>query len=44
MTASGKDTIITMVDGLSKRVRWVSIMEADLTAERFAELFVEHYV
>jgi hypothetical protein len=44
MTTSGIDTIITIVDGLSKHVRWVATTEADLTAERFAELFVEHYV
>jgi hypothetical protein len=44
MTTPGKDTIITIVDGLSKRIRWVATTEEDLTAERFAELFVEHYV
>lgn len=43
-STSGNDTIVTIVDGLTKRVRWFATKEAELTAERFAELFLEHYV
>jgi hypothetical protein len=42
MAASGKDIIITIIDGLSKRVQWVAITEVELMAKHFAELFVEH--
>ena len=41
---SGMDTIVTIIDGLSKRVRWFAAKEADLTAERFAEMFLDNYV
>jgi hypothetical protein len=40
----GHDTIVTIVDSLTKRVRWIATKEEGLTAESFADLFVEHYV
>jgi hypothetical protein len=40
----GNDTIVTIVDSLTKRVRWVATKEEGLTAEAFADLFIEHYV
>jgi hypothetical protein len=43
-TKSGNDTIVTIIDGLSKHVRWLATTEANLPSERFAELFIEHYV
>jgi hypothetical protein len=43
-TTAGNDTIVTIIDGLTKRVRWFPTTEADLTAERFAELFLQNYV
>jgi transposase InsO family protein len=41
---NGNDAILTIVDSLTKRVRWVATKEEGLTAEAFADLFVEHYV
>jgi hypothetical protein len=37
------DTIVTIIDGLTKRVHRFTIQEADLTAEQFAQLILEHY-
>jgi hypothetical protein len=42
-TEKGNDTIITFVDGLTKRAHWVATTEKTLTAKKFAQLFVEHY-
>jgi hypothetical protein len=39
----GNDTIITFIDALAKRAHWVATKEKALTAERFAEIFVESY-
>jgi hypothetical protein len=39
----GNDTIITFIDALTKRAHWVATKEKALTAERFAEIFVESY-
>jgi hypothetical protein len=43
MTTKGNDTIITFIDGLTKRAHWVATTEKTLTAKKFAQLFVEHY-
>lgn len=40
----GNDTIVTIIDSLTKRVRWIATKEEGLTAEVFADLFIEHYV
>jgi hypothetical protein len=42
-TTNGNDTIITFIDGLTKRAHWVATTEKTLTAKKFAQLFVEHY-
>jgi hypothetical protein len=42
-TTKGNDTIITFIDGFTKRTHWVATMEKMLTAKEFAQLFVEHY-
>jgi len=41
--SSGNDTIITFIDGLTKRAHWIATAEKSLTAERFAEIFVDFY-
>jgi hypothetical protein len=38
-TENGTDTIITFVDGLTKRAHWVATVEETLTAKMFADLF-----
>jgi hypothetical protein len=43
-TANGNDTIITIIDALTKRAHWIATREADLTAVKFAEIFRDHYV
>lgn len=43
-TAIGNDSIITIIDGLTKWVHWFARREADLSAEKFASLFIEHHV
>jgi hypothetical protein len=43
-TTNGNDTIITFIDGLTKRAHWVATTEKTLTAKKFAQLFVEHYL
>jgi hypothetical protein len=43
-TTRNHDTIITIIDGLTKCARWFATREADLTSERFAQLFIKHYV
>ena len=42
-SSSGNDTIITFIDGLTKRAHWIATCERTLTAERFAEIFVDFY-
>jgi hypothetical protein len=42
-TSNGNDTIITIVDGLTKRAIWTATTEKDLTAQRFAEIFIDVY-
>jgi len=41
--SSGNDTIITFIDGLTKRAHWIATVEKSLSAERFAEIFVDFY-
>jgi hypothetical protein len=41
--SNGNDTIITFVDGLTKRAIWTATTEKDLTAQRFAEIFIDVY-
>jgi hypothetical protein len=43
-TKNGNDTIITIIDALTKRAHWIATTEKDLTAVRFAELFRDHHV
>jgi putative transposase len=43
-TANGNDTIITIIDVLTKRAHWIAAKEKDLTAVKFAEIFRDHYV
>jgi len=42
-TESGNDTIVTFIDGLTKRAHWVATREA-MSAAEFAQLFLEYYV
>jgi hypothetical protein len=42
-TTKGNDTIISFIDGLTKRTHWVATTEKSLTAKKFAQTFVEHY-
>jgi hypothetical protein len=42
-TRNGNDTIITFIDSLTKRAHWVATSEKELTAERFAEIFIDFY-
>jgi hypothetical protein len=44
MSKSGNDTIVTIIDAITKRVRWFATNEAKLSAEKFAQLFLDHYV
>jgi hypothetical protein len=39
----GNDTIITIIDALTKRAHWIATKEDGLTAEKFAKLFVDQY-
>ena len=43
LSDKGNDTIITFIDGLTKRCHWVATKEKDLSAERFAEIFISSY-
>jgi hypothetical protein len=43
-TQDGNDTIITIIDALTKRAHWIATKEKDLTAVRFAEIFRDHHV
>jgi len=40
----GYDAVATIIDPLTKRAQWIPIKEAELTAERFAEVFIAGYV
>jgi hypothetical protein len=42
-TEEGNDTIITFICPLTKRAHWTACREAQLTAERFAEIFIDVY-
>jgi hypothetical protein len=42
-TSNGNDTIITFIDTLTKRAHWVATSEKELTAEKFAEIFIDFY-
>jgi len=42
-SSSGNDTIITFIDGLTKRAYWIATAEKTLTAEWFAEIFIDFY-
>ena len=42
-TESGNDTIVTFIDGLTKRAHWVATQET-LSSKDFAQLFLEYYV
>ncbi|KAA8912532.1 hypothetical protein FN846DRAFT_903517 [Sphaerosporella brunnea] len=44
VSESGNDTIVTIVDFLTKRVQWNAGNEKGLTAKAFVDLFVEHYI
>jgi hypothetical protein len=44
ITKNGNDTIVTITDGLRKRVRRFAEKEAELTMENIATLFQEHYI
>jgi hypothetical protein len=43
-SADGTDTIVTIVDPLTKRAHWFPATEAGLTAESFAEMFLREHV
>jgi hypothetical protein len=42
--APENDTIVTFIDGLTKRAHWVATRKESLTAQKFAKLFTEHYI
>jgi transposase InsO family protein len=42
-TGRGNDTIITIIDALTKRAHWIPTREAELTATKFAEIFRDAY-
>jgi transposase InsO family protein len=43
-TKLGHDTIITIIDALTKRAHWLSTKESELTAVKFAEIFRDQYL
>jgi len=43
-TEADNDTVIPFIDGLTKSAHWVATKEESLTVQRFAELFIEHYM
>jgi hypothetical protein len=43
-TAQGNDTIVTIIDALTKRAHWFPAKEVELTASKFAEVFRDEYV
>lgn len=44
VTSQGHDTIVTFIDGLTKRAHWIAASEKFLTAEKFANLFIDFYI
>jgi hypothetical protein len=44
VTTKGNGTIITIVDGLTKRVHWIAASETGLTAEHFAQICTDNYI
>jgi len=38
------DAVATTIDPLMKRARWIPVKEAELTAEKFATVFIDGYV
>jgi hypothetical protein len=43
-TIAGNNTIVIIKDELTKHVPWFATMEAELTAEQFARLFIDNYL
>jgi hypothetical protein len=43
-TTLGNDTIVTIIDGLMKPVRWFAMREINLLAKKFAHLFINNYI
>jgi len=41
---AGHDAVVTIIDPLTKRARWIPVKEANLTAEKFATAFIDSYV
>ena len=44
MSEEGYDAVATIIDPLTKRVRWIPVREADLSAEKFATALIAGYV
>jgi hypothetical protein len=44
VTKKCNNTIVTIVDSLTKRVWWVATKEAELTAEKFVRLFIDYHI
>ena len=43
-TRTDQDTIITIIDALTKRAHWIATKESELTAAKFAEIFRDQYI
>jgi hypothetical protein len=43
-TVAGNNTMVTIIDSLTKRVRGFVTYEVNLLAENFVTLFIEHYI
>jgi len=44
MSEAGYDAVATIIDPLTKRVRWIPVKEAELTTEKLATEFINSYV
>ena len=41
---AGYDAVATIIDPLTKRAHWIPVKEAELTAEKFAMIFIGGYI
>jgi hypothetical protein len=44
VTKAGNNTIVMIIDGLTKHVQWFATREADPTAKKFVMLFINNSV
>jgi len=41
---TGDNAVVTIINPLTKRAHWIPVKEAELTAEKFATVFIDSYV